>query len=1109
MQPLRARAPGGVRHARATFALLLVLVVPAESTVAADTPAKNASAEPVPASTLVDGFEDIAPWTATPASGVVMKLSSDRGEHGNAIRVDVDFQKGGGYAVLHRKVDLDLPANYRFSFRVRGAIGPENLEFKLIDSTGDNVWWQNRRDFAFASDWQTVAIRKRNISFAWGPLGGGELSHVAALEFAITAGSGGKGTVWIDELRLEPLAVSGTPAPIRALATSSRPGHDAALAVDGDSTTAWESVASDVQPRLTLAFGGLREFSAIQVDWVPGRRPSSYFIEVSTASSVSKIYRDSTSKFLDGVFGRRGDRDWLFVPESEARWIRVHVPPCPPSERIAGVAIREIRIMPVDWAPDRNAFEERLAVSAPRGWYPRMFRGEQSYWTVVGEDGGREKALLGEDGALEAGNRLFSIEPFLGFHGRVITWADVRSSQRLAPFPFPEVRWDAGQVGLRVSAFPIGHGTEAAILARYRIQNHGNAADSVRLYLALRPYQVNPPTQFLSKPGGVAQVGSMRGFGGMIRVNGGGGREFGAVSLTPAHKVSVVRAEDGELVELLTEGRLLSEAQWSGSTSHSGVYAYRLSVPAHGEREVDILVPREPDASALRLETIPTSPLSFRPAGIPIRTPAQIAALEDSCAAVWRRRLAKVSISLPGAPAGIARTLDAQVAWMRIERDSAGLQPGTRAYDRTWIRDGALMSSVLLRMGQEDAVREFIDWFAPYQYADGKVPCCVDARGADPVPEYDSDGEFIWLVAEYYRFTGDRALLERHWPAVRAAAGHLDRLRMERRTPEWRSPGKEPFFGILPPSISHEGYSAKAQHSYWDDLFALRGLRDATWLAGELGMGAVHDSLAAIRDTFTTDVAASVRAAMAAHQIDYVPGSADLGDFDATSTTIALTPVQAGDVLPSVAIERTFDKYWEFFRERRDSVKSWDAFTPYEMRAIGSFVRLGQRERANALLEYFIRYRRPIGWEQWPEVVWRDERAPHFLGDLPHAWVGSDFVRSVLDMLAYDRESDQALVLAAGVTDVWMRRVAVGSPAVAIQDLRTRWGSLSYRMSRTRTGLAISIDRGLRVPSGGIVISAPGVDSRWKARVNGNAARVNPAGEVVVRSLPARVELTR
>ena len=40
--------------------------------------------------------------------------------------------------------------------------------------------------------------------------------------------------------------------------------------------------------------------------------------------------------------------------------------------------------------------------------------------------------------------------------------------------------------------------------------------------------------------------------------------------------------------------------------------------------------------------------------------------------------------------------------------------------------------------------------------------------------------------------------------------------------------------------------------------------------------------------------------------------------------------------------------------------------------------------------------RRPAAWNQWPEVVHRDSLAPKFLGDLPHTWVGSDFVRSLL-----------------------------------------------------------------------------------------------------------------
>ena len=50
--------------------------------------------------------------------------------------------------------------------------------------------------------------------------------------------------------------------------------------------------------------------------------------------------------------------------------------------------------------------------------------------------------------------------------------------------------------------------------------------------------------------------------------------------------------------------------------------------------------------------------------------------------------------------------------------------------------------------GREDVGARIRAWYAPYQFASGKVPCCVDARGADPVPENDSQGEFIYAVAE-------------------------------------------------------------------------------------------------------------------------------------------------------------------------------------------------------------------------------------------------------------------------------------------------------------------------------------------------------------------------
>jgi hypothetical protein len=122
------------------------------------------------------------------------------------MRVDFDFHGHSGYGIVHRDVDLELPNNYQFTFAVRGQAPTNTLEFKLVDPTHESVWWSNNPNFAFPAEWSTIARKKRQICFAWGPANGGFIHRVAAIEFAITAGSGGKGSVWIDDLSISPLS---------------------------------------------------------------------------------------------------------------------------------------------------------------------------------------------------------------------------------------------------------------------------------------------------------------------------------------------------------------------------------------------------------------------------------------------------------------------------------------------------------------------------------------------------------------------------------------------------------------------------------------------------------------------------------------------------------------------------------------------------------------------------------------------------------------------------------------------------------------------------------------------------------------------------------------
>jgi hypothetical protein len=991
------------------------------------------SAAPLAAQTrTLDDFSTIAHWTAAPSDGVGLELSRDQG----ALRLDFDFHGGAGYAVAHRALDLDLPANWEISFRIRGAAPVNHLELKLIDPTGENVWWINRRNFQVPRDWREVRTKKRQIEFAWGPAGGGEMKRAAAIEFAITAGTGGKGTVWIDDLKFTELPPDHLYTRIPVV------------------TTAADSITYDFLER--------REYGGLVIDW---DRPSSYTVETSDDGKEWTAIRE--------VKGGNGGRDDLYLPETESRYLRL---------RGAG-SPRNVEVEPLDWAPSINAFFERIAKDAPRGSYPRSFSGEQEYWTVVGVDGDREEGLLGEDGALEVGQGAFSIEPFLFVDGQLIAWSDVTASQSLAEgyLPIPTVTWTHGDLSLDITAFASGAPGASVLRARYLVRNRGKAR-RVKLFLTLRPFQVNPPTQFLNNPGGVSSIREIAWDGHAAIVNG----DRRVIPESPPSAFGAATFDGGEISEHLRQGRLPAASKVMDSFGFaSGAFAWDLDLKAGGERAVDLVAPFDQGTSDLGLRPHPLTPspkgegeprkanlkpLSFR-RGVGVRS--QAAASSDFATALaatvrdWHQRLDRVDIHLPAAAGPLVSTFRTVLAHILINRDGPALQPGSRSYARTWIRDGSLTSSALLRAGLDGPVRELIHWFAPYQFPSGKVPCCVDSRGADPVPENDSNGEFLFLVAEYWRYTHDRATVEAVWPHVEKAVAYIDELRGQRRTDEYRQPAKLRYFGLLPESISHEGYSSHPVHSYWDDFFALTGLKDAADLARDLGKSAEADRWGADRDELRTDLYASINRVIQEAKIDYIPASADLADRDPTSTTTAISP--GGELdnlrarLPPQALERTFEEYWQGIEKRKAG--DWKAYTPYELRTVGTFVRMGNPERARELLRLFLADRRPPAWNQWPEVVFKDLRAPNFLGDLPHTWVGSDFIRSFLDLLAYERDSDQALVLAAGVPDDWI--AAPGG--VAVRHLPTPWGLLDYSLRAEGTSIRLKVGADLQVPPGGIV----------------------------------------
>ncbi|HZX27619.1 MAG TPA: discoidin domain-containing protein [Telluria sp.] len=988
---------------------------------------------------VLDTFEQAGAWKAVASDGVHAALSAAPGKDGQALCLDFDFGGSAGYASARRKLPLDFGANYEISLWVKAEAPLNNLEFKLVDASGENVWWVNRPNLELASGWQQLRFKKRHVEFAWGPQADHTLRHTEGVELVVSAGrDGGRGTIWFDDLRLRELPPPQPPQ-TPSLASAGQPVDPGLL----NGAAAWNGKAGDA---LIVDFRQPREFGGVVLHWAAGAHASNYDVALSD---------DGTNwKTRHAVRGGDGGADPIRLGEAEARYLRVALRD---GGRLARLDVKDLAFGATD-----NAFVQALAQEAAPGRYPRGFSGMQSYWTVLGIDGGTETGLISEDGAIEAARGGFSVEPFVVDGGKLVTWADVTTSHALRDgyLPIPSVQWKAAGWTLTTTAFAQGRPGASRIVARYVLRNTGSAARNLRLALAVRPFQVNPPTQFLNTPPGVSPIAKLAWTGQAFEVNG----RPRVLALNVPVKAGASAFDAAALPEVLAGDGWKAERAVEDSTGlAAGAMLYDFHLNAGAEAEVGLVLPLEGIAES-----------------------ADTKDAEEAVAGYWRKRLNGVAIQVPAQGQRVVDVLRSALSQILMTRSGPALMPGTRSYARSWIRDGAMMGEGMLRLGVDGPVRDYALWFAPHQFANGKVPCCVDRRGADPVPENDSQGEFIFLAAQLWRYTHDRVALDALWPRVAAAAAFMDR--------QLREDGS----GLLPASISHEGYSAKPMHSYWDDFWGLRGYRDAAMLARVLGKTADAAQLDARADRFQRDIIASQERTAREHGVSYLSGAAELGDFDPTSTTIALSPGGLQHVLPPKLLNGTFERYWDFFEQRRKGERAWKDYTPYELRNVAAAVRLGWRERAQAMLEFFLADQRPQEWNAFPEVVGRLPREPRFLGDLPHGWVASDYIRSALDMFCYERAQDHALVLAHGVPAGW-----IDTQGVRVGGLRTPYGALGY--SLRRDGSRVLLDIAAGAAPGGFAL--PAMDPAWvraATTINGRPARWRN-GELFISRAPAHV----
>jgi len=1032
------------------FFLLILIIFPAISIFAQEK--------------SIDSFDSKNGWKIFTSDQVDIAISEIEGIKGNALRIDYNFTTGSGYGGIQCDIELEYPENYEFSYYIKGYGSENNLEFKILDKSGENVWWYNNRKFTFPDDWQKQKIRKKNIIFAWGPSEEKSLKKSARLEFTISSVTGGKGFFILDDLTFSELPPEKT-GPFILTAVRSEPEFsmdELQKLTDNNLGTSFE-MSSSKSLRIFFDLNEIRDFSGLTINWGKGSRSGGFRILTSAQESN-----------FESIFFSKGvspQINYAVFPEVEARFIMIEF------EDPLGLSIGEIRLLNQNDTKTLNDLYQKISEDNKRGYYPKYFNKEASYWTITGNENSDDEYLINEEGMIEIGKHGFSIEPFIFDDDGLVSWNDFDSEQFLAKsyLPVPGVHLSNTKMSIKIETFT---NEKNELNFSYTISNKNFQKFKGKLFIAVRPFLVNPYYQFLNNAGGVSGVEQINIDNIKIAVD--DAEIYWSSGVNP--EGGAVNFDRGDIVDYLKNGIVPNyQSIKDPKKLASGALGFNLKLNP-GSDSVFTFIVKSRDRHKLIYEDFES---------------ARYQDARERTIATWENRLNTVQISGSGYVEDIFNRIRSNIAYVLINKDGLGIQPGSRSYQRSWIRDGALTSSALLRFGFYEEVKKFAEWYGNNLFENGKVPCVVDKRGPDPVPENDSHGEYLFLLLQYYHFTGDKVFLRENFEKVKSVVRYINFLLAQRRTDTFKSGSDSlrAFYGIMPESISHEGYSAKPMHSNWDNFWTLRGLKDASAIAGIIGETIKEKEYFDYSVEFRKNFLNSINQTVAINKIDYVPGCVELADFDPTSTTVALYPVEEWKNIPGDLISKTFKRYRAFFNARKSGDIEWVNYTPYEIRNIGAMVLLGEYEFANEMINYFLKDSRPEGWNHWAEVVWRDSLFPGFIGDMPHTWVGSDFINSFRLMIVHENEQDSSISIASGLTQRWMHP----KYGFSARNLKTYYGDLNYSIQITKKGYNLIIERMSKMPPGGIKIESgflvgdclKPIGRGYHAEANGSALIVN------------------
>ena len=880
-----------------------------------------------------------------------------------------------------------------------------------------------------------------------------------ALGYETTSGDGD----W-DQASLEPIlaryirlevdkGVDGTGAALRALEIKGLEDQprawvdgvaepEAAALLDGDRATAWRAERPAATVELDLR--SVKPVGSVRVDWGTNGFASNTVVEIST----NRL--DWTS--MGRLQTRTGDFDVLMHEEVQpAQYVRLSFSGASASDgfEVAGVTLRGAEGAARPWS-----LYELAAAKAPEGVYPDAFRRQAPHWAVAaGPRRGDAESLLDEQGVFAPAVHGPTLAPLLVTGGQVFT---ARRAQEVeyrlagANAPMPETDWklESGLV-LRIRA-QARSGAEAAMSwAEYELANESIMAQTGRLCWVVRPVRLGAPRSH----GGLAPIYKLRAGG-----DAGGWQEL-RVNDAPLFAVSdpglpfgAAAFQAGDVTEYFLRGEtpgLRAAADDDGLASGAWWLDFALE-PGQKIRMV-VAANAQPEEAAARK----------------FAWPALDGGL-DAAAAAFEREWTEAAWHWRDLTGGYAPKIDrpdavnclqAQVGWLLGVRALAA-EGGGEDVDSIRLRVAAL-----LRAGRPEAAREWIAEVAAGIQTNGRVPALYRADGAPAAPfapedRHDAQGQFAFMVLEYFRFTQDTGFLQAQYPQLRRALEYLQGLRAGIEKDEWNLPEEERFLveGLLPLSGPRPG-SPKPVHLYADHYWALLAWKEMRTAAALLGLS--QDATWADEQyrTLKSAVQRSLRERMDRMEGMWIPASAEEERLDPEAAALLVWPCAETDLVEPHELQTSLDLFYEDFLERAQP--GWTGTMPSdESQLLVPLASMGRGDYVREVLYGLLDRRQPKGWQAWPETTGNAPRQAGLSGPMPDIRAAASYFIAARGLAA--GEAGKRLDLFCGAPAEWLQH----GNGYRVYGMPTAFGPLDLSGDWEKDRMVVEIGGGANPPEG-------------------------------------------